>query len=99
MDRNVSFHVDSLFGMNLMFILCGQHKRSSWQASIETTESIAQLGDCLRLRRTGNAVKNRWNWMMSPKRKDIIDTIVMQNKTLFGAIHQVHHNIFLDIII
>eukprot|EP00291_Cryptomonas_curvata_P024245 CAMPEP_0172173754 /NCGR_PEP_ID=MMETSP1050-20130122/13258_1 /TAXON_ID=233186 /ORGANISM="Cryptomonas curvata, Strain CCAP979/52" /LENGTH=282 /DNA_ID=CAMNT_0012845601 /DNA_START=172 /DNA_END=1017 /DNA_ORIENTATION=+ len=38
--------------------------------------------------RTGNAVKNRWNWMMSPKREDILNTIVTQNTNLFRAIYQ-----------
>ncbi len=36
--------------------------------------------------RTGNAVKNRWNWMTSPKRDNVLDTIVKQNARLFKQI-------------
>jgi hypothetical protein len=53
------------------------------------------VSDLVCVRRTGNAVKNRWNWMMSPKREDILDTIVTQNKNLFRAIYQVDHYAFL----
>ena len=38
--------------------------------------------------RTGNAVKNRWNRMVSMKREDILDHIVMQNASLFRRILQ-----------
>ncbi len=34
-------------------------------------------------------MKNRWNWMMSPKREDIFDTIVTQNADLFWSVYQV----------
>jgi hypothetical protein len=39
--------------------------------------------------RTGNAVKNRWNWMMHPKRENIFHTIVSRHKELFQQIFQV----------
>ena len=38
--------------------------------------------------RTGNAVKNRWNWMATFKRGDARDTIVRRNCHLFCRILQ-----------
>jgi hypothetical protein len=36
--------------------------------------------------RTGSAVKNRWNWMTSPRREDVMDTLVKQNARMFKQI-------------
>ena len=38
--------------------------------------------------RTSNAVKNRWNWMTSPRRddSDVLDTLVKQNARMFKQI-------------
>ena len=36
--------------------------------------------------RTSNAVKNRWNWMSSPKRGDVRDMVVQRNGVLFRRV-------------
>jgi hypothetical protein len=42
----------------------------------------------LNLLRSGNAVKNRWNWMAAPKRGDVYDCVVRENAHLFRQILQ-----------
>ena len=41
--------------------------------------------------RTGCAIKNRWNWMMSGKRKNVFEKVVMNNPDLFRRVFQALH--------
>mmetsp|Transcript_18477 Transcript_18477/g.51039 ORF Transcript_18477/g.51039 Transcript_18477/m.51039 type:complete len:135 (+) Transcript_18477:187-591(+) len=38
------------------------------------------------LTRTGNAVKNRWHWMISQKKEHYLDTVVLENAHVFRQI-------------
>jgi hypothetical protein len=67
----------------LQYCLAGQSPNiaSLFTVSIMHLISPSQI-------RTGCAIKNRWNWMMSGKRKGIFDKVVRQNADLFGQILQ-----------
>ena len=41
------------------------------------------------LSRTGSAIKNRWNWLNSRRKKDLLDFLVSENRELFRQILQV----------
>jgi hypothetical protein len=55
----------------------------------ESPHNLVHPYDCFHLTNsTGCAIKNRWNWMVSGKRKNVFEKVVLNNSDLFRRVYQ-----------